>query len=245
MNKKTVNLTREFGRVIRHPDRHEGAPFLNGTNVLVQDILNLLNDGADEKDILATYPQLDKEHIAICKAYQVRFMAHEQVGMEHINPDEKFFMLDENTSYMLLYDVARIFGWSSHVFADGLYNENNDDEANIWKHMVENGYKAIITEDSDFKRISRNFRRKVIEQYGSIENAPFNVPVVIFISKNCSREDVAARLEAFKDKILEYITDNDAAFATLSVEGFQKSHTDEELETAQNPVFHAQGRKPS
>jgi len=224
--KKKVELKREFGRVVRHPERHDGQPFLNGTHITVPQILELIRLGLPDDEIALNLPDIQQLHIDICRAWQARFMAHSQPGLEHLDENERVFMLDENVSYLLLPAVAKLFGWSSHVLAEGLYAENNDDEQNIWAHVVANGYKAVLTEDADFKRISSNYRRRILEKYGSIENSKEHVPVVIYVSKNWSRQEVAGVLEQHRAEILKFIADNDAAFMTISREGAQKHHPD-------------------
>lgn len=226
--KERVELKREFGRVISHPERHNGQPFLNGTHITVPQILDLIRLGLPDDEIVRNLPDIRQLHIDICRAWQARFMAHTQPGLEHLDENDKVFMLDENVSYLLLPDVARLFGWSSHVLAEGLYAENNDDEQNIWAHMRAHGYKAILTEDADFKRISTNYRRRILEKYGSVDNIMEHVPVVVYVSKNWSRQEVVGVLEQHRDEILEYIAANDAAFLTLSRSGAQKHHPDSE-----------------
>ncbi|MCB9991042.1 MAG: DUF5615 family PIN-like protein [Rhodospirillales bacterium] len=229
--KKKIELRHEFGRVISHPNRHNGAPFLNGTGITVEQVLNLLDKSGNDNEAIEKLDGLEQQHIEICRAYQARFLAHTQADLEHLDENDKFFMLDENVSYMLLHHVARRFGWSSHVFAEGLYDENNDDEAHIWAHMIENNYKAILTEDSDFRKIARQYRKKILETYGSVENCPTPVPVAIFISKSVSvsPQDTLALLEHHEQDIKQFVSDNNAAFAAITGNGFDLYYRDEEL----------------
>lgn len=227
--KERVDLKREFGRVISHPERHNGQPFLNGTHITVPQILELIRLGLPDEEIVRNLPDIKQLHIDVCRAYQTRFMAHTQPGMEHLNENNKVFMLDENVSYLLLPDVARLFGWSSHVLAEGLYAENNDDEQNIWAHMRANGYKAILTEDADFKRISRSFRRRVLEQYGSATDCPEHVPVAVYISKGESRHETLALLEKHRAEIIAFIENPHAAFITVNRNGVQHHFEDKDV----------------
>lgn len=232
MNRRNENgvtpLRHVFGRVIQHPDCHNGKPFLNGTCVTVPEILADIENGLSDSEITDKYEDINKLHIRICRAYQARFEAHTQTDLEHVDPDDKVFMLDENISYTLLYDVAREYGWCSHVYADGLYGDTNDDLLNIWAHMVQQGYKAILTQDSDFKRISRNYRRGLLERYGALEDCSDHIPVVVFVSKSLSLDKIIEKLRTHKSDILGLIDDNNAAFASLNGSGFTKHAKDKD-----------------
>jgi uncharacterized protein (DUF433 family) len=55
--------------VIRNPDVLRGAPVFKGTRIPVDLVADMLAQGATEDEILAGYPALDKEKIAMAPLY--------------------------------------------------------------------------------------------------------------------------------------------------------------------------------
>ena len=236
---KNSGVKREFGRVVSHPRRHQGQPFLSGRNIPVLNVLNLIAQGCDDALIVdRMHGKIDQSDIDACRSYQARFLTDTLTEAFQLQAQDNYMMLDENISYLVLYDVVRLFGRSSHVYADGLYWDHNDDELDIWNHLRENRYKVILTSDNDFKRISKSWRGRMIQQYGSMDNAPENLPVVVSLMKNVSREETRDLLSCHQDDIRQYANDNDAAFATITKQGFRKYSLDKDVMRAKKQSFH-------
>lgn len=228
---KPVSLRREFGIVARHPDIHNGQPFLNHPksekNTAVQAILDLIKQGYSDKYICKTMG-ISKKDIDVCISYQARFMTDDlPPHLAHIDENKKIFMLDENISYAHLHHVAELFGWSSHVYADGL--RGKDDEKDIWAHAIRHGYKAILTADDDFIDIALRHRQKLIDRYGSIEQNPQKPPAVIFIKSTAARNKIRSVLEQHYNNIAKYIRNNNAAYAIIDGGKFDRAPRDSKL----------------
>lgn len=225
------SLSQNFGRIITRPDIHDGHPFLIFNGVEVQEIEARFLAGQTDEQILAEYRKtlandrgrMTQDDLDACRAWQARFEPETLSSIFNRVSGQNVIMLDENMSYKMLYDVVRLFGRSSHVYADGLYDDHNDDERDIWAHVVKNKYAAIITGDNDFKRISHDYRDKMIHKYGSLENCPEHIPAVIFVPHFGSWQDTCDLLEKFAPQIRKYIETNDAICAEVTPrDGFQK-----------------------
>lgn len=245
------DLKREFNRVVSSPVRHGGRPFIivttasekeDGTKILfetdieISDVIDMLKKGCKDKEIRQKFPELKKSDIDACRAWQVRFEPDTLPEDFNLDEDKKFFLLDENISYLLLYKVARIFGWCSHVSAEGLIGKHNDDEKDIWAHAVNKGYKAVLTKDSDFVGIAQRHRKKIIAQYGSIANGPDNTPVVIHVENGIPPQKLAELLRRYERDIWDFVETNDHRYAELGTKGlvpmFHDSIVKRELSTA-------------
>lgn len=205
------NLAWEFGRVVSRPELHDGRPHLKkkfGT-VEVFCILDQISNGTPDDEICARYPGLDRVDIDSCRAYAARFLpdpAHDNA--------QNVFLLDENASYLILPDIVRLFGKSSHVLAEGL--KNADDEKDIWAHLVTHKYQAILTSDIDFKNISRHYRRDLAEKYGKLQDCPEHIPTVVYIKKHLSYPEFRAVLTKHQDAIKRFLAENDTGVLSVN-----------------------------
>ena len=149
-------LTSRFGRVV-HAQADIG-PYIGRNGVRVEEVLGLVDEGFNYKEVCDQIPGLAIKDVMACMAYRERFLRD---TLKQAYPDaEKAFVLDENISYLLLPKVSELFGQSTSVLAEGLYFQRNDDEGDVWRFTVENGFKAILTQDSDFKGIIRRHHLK-------------------------------------------------------------------------------------
>ena len=147
-----------FGRVSEHEDKFSGRPYLRYHDIEVDEILSMIDSGYSDEDICKLYnDKKDDSHntseeiiylipddIHACRSYQARFMPDTLKSIFNRVSSDNMVMMDENMSYMILPTIVRLFGRSSHVLADGLCYEHNDDEKDIWAHMIKNRYKAVI-----------------------------------------------------------------------------------------------------
>lgn len=201
-------LKRVFGRVVSDPSIKAGRPLLRTTLVEVLDVLDMMRLGFTDKEICATHHFLTPEDMDACRAYQARFLVDELSSAFGLQDNNNVLMLDENISYLILPDIIKLFGKSSHVFAEGLYADRNDDEKDIWSHVVENNYQAILTSDNDFKHIARRYNKRTNE---------FE-PKVIFVSKNLSRLSLIDTLKNNADDIKAFLENETAMIASLTKE---------------------------
>lgn len=218
--------TRIFGRIATQPDKFDGRPFILGRNVELNAVLEMLRAERPDAEISKRF-HMPKEDIDLCRAWQVMFERESlSAKFTRLADPQNFFMLDENTHDRMLYDIARIFGRCSHARAEGLVRERNDDEAFVWAHTVQNNYKAFLTADSDFRGIVHRHRQGLIAKYGSLENSPEAVPVVIFYDVQKSPEEIVKMLERHQDAIRDFADSKDAAYATLTPAGLVKCESD-------------------
>jgi len=59
----------------QHPDVMMGKPFIKGTRLTVELILERLGNGSPLQDLLASYPQLRPEHIQEAQAFAADYFA--------------------------------------------------------------------------------------------------------------------------------------------------------------------------
>ncbi len=218
-----------FRRIICDPNILDGRPHIKkhgGRIIPVDAIIDRLRRKRPFREIREEFGKMTDRDFVLCRAWQARF-APGTLSKEFsraASPDN-IIMLDENMDYGMLYHVVKLFGRSSHVTADGLYDENNDDEKCIWNHMIKHKYKAIVTADSDFTRISHRHRRNTIDKYGSVQEAPNHLPVVIHLM-NDNHEKALNLLRKYQDDILTFIENPDAAYADLTDKGLVRYRTD-------------------
>ncbi len=211
-------LRKQPGRIKTDPAICGGRPHIHRKFIDVITVMKMLEDGRSDQAILQKYPRMNEQDIDACRSYQASLI-NRTLKAEFAPASQPFFMLDENTSYFMLPDVTRIFGNSSHVFAEGLVGENNDDEKNIWKHMVDHGYRAILTMDNDFKRISLTQRHRISEQHGSVHEYDGHLPSVIALPGTNNRRAVVKMLEKHQGAIREFVEQKSVMFATLTEQG--------------------------
>lgn len=236
-NTKAANyppsLKYEFNRIVSHPQYFHGNPFVIDADVPVDNIIRMFEKGYGDKTIQGKYAHLKQQDLDACRAYQVRFRPETLKDSHHLDPNDKFFLMDENMSYFLLYDVAKTYGWCSHVAAEGMQGKgHNDDEKHIWAHAVSAEYKAVLTADSDFIDISRRHRQKMIKQHGDVHKSPDNTPTVIHIANNISRNKAIYLLNKYEDDIRDFVMGNNHTHARLNENGLERGLHDNELKKA-------------
>lgn len=199
------DLCERFGRIVCDPDKFRGEPHLGRKQIPVKKILHMLGNGLKDDDILDRVPHLEPSDIDACRAFKARFYFQEQEA------GRPYFLVDENISYLVLAEIVELFGSSSHVLAEGLYHEHNDDEHDILQHAIDNHYRAILTGDSDFQRIATRRRRD--ESHTQTE-----MPAIIYIPRGRNR-DVKALLNHYVEDIKRFVDQNLSPYANLTAEG--------------------------
>lgn len=66
-------------RITSNPDVLAGKPVIEGTRLSVEHILELLENGWSESDILESYPHLTSEDVRACLGYAREVMAEEKL----------------------------------------------------------------------------------------------------------------------------------------------------------------------
>lgn len=56
-------------RITIDPARRSGKPCIRGTRITVYDVLDYLASGMDEADILADFPELERDDLRACLAF--------------------------------------------------------------------------------------------------------------------------------------------------------------------------------
>jgi len=56
-------------RITRNPGNRSGKPCIRGLRITVYDVLKFLASGTSEDDILADYPELERDDIRACLAF--------------------------------------------------------------------------------------------------------------------------------------------------------------------------------
>lgn len=65
-----------LSRITIRPDQCHGRPCIRGMRIRVVDILEMLSRGIGEDDILADFPDLERDDIRACLAYAVAQLGH-------------------------------------------------------------------------------------------------------------------------------------------------------------------------
>lgn len=66
-------------RITVDPEILTGKPISRGMRISVEQILDLLSQGATEEELLQDYPMLEREDILACLAYAKKRVAGEEV----------------------------------------------------------------------------------------------------------------------------------------------------------------------
>lgn len=67
-------------RVTVRPEQCGGRPCIRGLRICVSDVLDLLANGVSEPDILADYPDLEREDIQAALLYAARYVDHPRLS---------------------------------------------------------------------------------------------------------------------------------------------------------------------
>lgn len=107
-------------------------------------------------------------------------------------------LFDANLSHRLVQALASEFPESTHVRDCGLLSE---DDATLWEFAKERGF-VIVSKDEDFHQRSFVF------------GPP---PKVVWVRLgNCTTDDVLQRLLAYRNDLIAFERDAEAAFLILS-----------------------------
>ena len=72
-------------RIVVNPQIHFGKPFIKGTRITVQNVLELLNDGLNFDQIIKDYyPDLKQEDIKACLQYAIALVAAEDIHISSV-----------------------------------------------------------------------------------------------------------------------------------------------------------------
>ena len=74
-------MTSLLNRITYNPNQCGGRPYLRGMRIRVKDVLEMLADGASEKDILESYPYLEREDIQASLQYAAAQADHAVVSL--------------------------------------------------------------------------------------------------------------------------------------------------------------------
>ncbi|MGE4312650.1 MAG: DUF5615 family PIN-like protein [Pseudobdellovibrionaceae bacterium] len=218
----STNYRQEFGRIAGVDTDN---PVLKRSQIPVRDILRVL-DGDGSVEALIPQGALKKGDIAACRAYQVSYIPETLVDKLGPSLAENFILVDENTSYLLLWDLAQIFGRATHAYAENLCFDNNDDDKNIFQYAIDQRFKMILTADSDFQGISQYRRRRILLENDSIAESGEHMPVVVYFMKNLRRSQTRSLIAYYQDEIKDFIAENDAAYLEINEEGLWKCAPD-------------------
>ncbi len=218
--------SRALKRALISKEVEEGHLTIPQSFAEAADVINMLDEGKSGRDIRKKYPHIRFSDITACRAYRVKFLAHTLADVFGVSRQKPQMMIDENIAYKLLYKIVPLLGKSSHVYAEGLYDENNLDYKHIWKHMIGKRYSGILTTDTDFKVIARDYREHLESTYGALQNAPEKVlpPVVIIAPRAFSNKNLAALIEKHRGEISALLQNRGhVAWAELGEEGLVMS----------------------
>ena len=65
-----------LARITIRPEQCHGRPCIRGMRIRVVDVLEMLANGAKEDEILADFPDLERDDIRACLAYAVTQLGH-------------------------------------------------------------------------------------------------------------------------------------------------------------------------
>lgn len=159
----TPSSTRLLGLVIR--EGVSGEIILSHSKTLLAELIPALSSphGSDTSDhiLLQQFSGLRVDEIKAARAYRARF------GDDLRNPaplptGAKSLLLDENIPYTILPLVTSLFGFSSHVEAEGLSRQNLAEDhkvprsaldSRICRFAADSQFAGILTQDADFMEL--------------------------------------------------------------------------------------------
>jgi uncharacterized protein (DUF433 family) len=74
-----MDISELLKRITIDPEILTGKPIIRGMRVSVEQILDLLSQGATEEELLQDYPMLEREDILACLAYAKKLVAGEEI----------------------------------------------------------------------------------------------------------------------------------------------------------------------
>jgi uncharacterized protein (DUF433 family) len=72
-------MSKLLSRITINPEQCHGWPCIRGMRIRVADILEMLAQGASEKEILDDFPDLEADDIRACLEYAARMVGHSVV----------------------------------------------------------------------------------------------------------------------------------------------------------------------
>lgn len=92
-------------RITVHPDKCSGQPCIRGTRIRVTDILALLAGGESPEQILADFPQLEREDILASLGYATRCLSqHDVIASATVAGDKLIVISCAPTTYEVAFD---------------------------------------------------------------------------------------------------------------------------------------------
>ena len=77
---------RPRGRIVIDPKIHFGKPYVAGTRIPVEDVLELIQEGISFKEIVNKYyPDLTIEDVKACARYATELVRAEEIHVEALN----------------------------------------------------------------------------------------------------------------------------------------------------------------
>ena len=154
---------RILGLVIR--DGESGEIVLSHSKTRLAELLPTLShgDGTDTSDhiLLQQFDGLRVDEIKAARAYLTRFGSNLHTPAP-LPAGLKSLLLDENIPYTVLPLVTSLFGFSSHVEAEGLSRQNLAEDhqvprsaldSRICRFAAESLFAGIVTQDADFMEL--------------------------------------------------------------------------------------------
>lgn len=190
-------------RITIEPGKRSGKPCIRGLRITVHDILDCLAGGMNEDEILADFPDLEREDIRAALAFATdrerRLVGPSAWRLSGWGSPLKL-LFDQNLSPRLAPRLSDLYPDSAHVRDAGL--ASGDDEP-VWRHAADEGF-VIVTKDDDFRQ--RSFLR----------GAP---PKVLWVRLgNCRTAERETVLRARIADVLTFGEDPHAALLVLTRE---------------------------
>ncbi|RME00647.1 MAG: DUF433 domain-containing protein [Calditrichaeota bacterium] len=78
-----------LNRIVIDKDICHGKPHVKGTRIMVEQVLNLLSQGATPEEIISEdFPDLNKEDILACIAFANQLVRDEEIRFFDVSPEE-------------------------------------------------------------------------------------------------------------------------------------------------------------
>lgn len=182
---RNSDFKRILGRI--YVPRHaEGGrqPYLelkDGANIVpLQAIIDMVRNAPEATDYdlvgQAKIAGLRPDDVQSVRAYIHRFGADVRCPFPIEHHENHVLLLDENIPQSAMLSLSVVFGWSTHVAAENLAGQNTPDR-DILRFGCRHSFSALVTRDSDFIAMYRQF-----DSEADVEDGP--VPVLLFIPDN-------------------------------------------------------------
>lgn len=185
-------------RVFRDSAKFKGEFTLGSTNISVNDVLNLIDQGYTKKEIVDHYDgQIKERHCDVCLTIATHHMPDHPCFRKNNKGNKKaFILLDENQPYVQIPKVLNRISKIEHISFHGLATKSDD---RILEFLIQNKGTIIVTNDDDFIHHVEMIVMHRMYESGTFDVDVHDIPFIGFVDRNDHQTHLSER--ALKTRI--------------------------------------------